>query len=59
MVDFDSIDDWAAKLTDALNQHVPNVVRKAIAEASPEFDEDYKAKLFALAEPVRNFVCEA
>jgi hypothetical protein len=49
MIDFDSIDDWAPKLTDALSQCVPDSIREVMAGMSPEFVEDSKATLLALA----------
>ncbi len=50
MIDFDNVDDWAPKLSDALYKIVPNSVEKEIAEADFKYFEDALDLLFELTD---------
>ena len=52
MLDFDNIDDWGSKLTDALRPYVSNSVEQTLVKAAPEYIyiEDVEDKLFELTD---------
>lgn len=50
MIDFDEIDDWAPKLSDALNSYIPDSTGLKLAAAAPEYIEDARDLLFDLTD---------
>ena len=48
MIDFDNIDDWAPKLTIALEQVVPKPIKREIGEVNFKYCEDALKMLFEL-----------
>lgn len=59
MIDFDNIDDWAPKLNTAIRRYVPDTVKQALIEATPEYEwtDDVQKKLFELTN--RDMVIDA
>ncbi|MEX1204752.1 MAG: hypothetical protein WEB85_05830 [Dongiaceae bacterium] len=49
-LDFDNIDDWVLRLTDALMGHVPDSVGPTLVAAAPEYVEDARNLLFDLTD---------
>jgi hypothetical protein len=50
MLEFDDIDEWAPKLADALESHIPESVGPKLVAAAPKYIEDARDRLFSLAD---------